>query len=141
MFSKIAVLMCVVAVAFAAVPTIDICSASDALLTNLKIKLTPDSIVPGQNVTISVSGDLTKSVSDASAALSATFDGFPVFSKTMDPCKKDPKICPFPAGTFKYDIEHVIPKIPMSGTVAAKAVMTAEPSGTQIVCLKISMDI
>ena len=121
-------------------PRIDVCSKPGALLKDLKVKLTPDSITPGVKLTASVSGTLTRTVKDAKATLKVEFEGVPLLNKEFDPCtlKDAPMKCPIEAGPFHYSATHTVPQIPLTGTIAVTSYLFDEPSGKEIMCLKIS---
>lgn len=139
---KALLLACAIAAtAFASAPTITNCSPANALLKNLQYSLSPDSITPGQNITISVSGDLTASINDAQIALTASFMGIPIVNKKVDICQLEKNVCPIKAGPFSYKIDHQIPNIPISGTVDAKATITSQPSNDVVVCIDVKADI
>jgi len=125
------------------VPTISICSAPNALLQNVTYTVTPQNVMPGVMLNVSASGTLLQTVTNAKLVLTATFDGLPIFSKTMDPCNsKSVKFqCPVNAGPLHYDFTHAIPNLPISGKVTAKAILTSLPSGAQIGCVKVTVNI
>lgn len=125
------------------VPKITICSSPSAILKNVTYTVSPQNIVPGVMLNVTASGVLTQAVTDAKLVLTATFDGLPIFSKTMDPCnsKSAHFPCPVQPGPLHYDFSHTIPNLPISGQVSAKAILTSQPSGTQIGCVKVSVNI
>ena len=123
------------------VPKVTICASANALLRNLKYKVTPNNIIPGQNVTVTLSGDLSQEVTAANAIIEAKFDGLPVYHHTLNACTLKKGVCPFPAGPFHYEIDHKVPKVPIHGTVELTATLDSEPSGAQITCVKVSATI
>ena len=135
----LAVLIIGAVLATQGVPTVVICSAPGAILTNLKYSITPDDVVPGQNITIAVSGDMSEKITDASLDLTASFDTIPIYHKTLNLCT-DIK-CPIPAGPFAYKIDHQIPNIPIHGQVGAKAVISSVTDNKQVVCVEVKVDI
>lgn len=120
------------------VPKVTVCASANALLKNLKYTITPSNIIPGEKVTVTVSGDLSQEVTAANAIVSASFDGIPVYHKTLNACTLKEGVCPFPAGPFHYSIEHKVPNVPIHGSVELTAILDSEPSGAQITCVKVS---
>ena len=141
MIAKVVLVCALVAAVLAAAPVVDICSKPGALISNVKYTINPDKITPGSNLTVTVTGTLSKNVAAAQVVASVKFDGIPFLSKTIDVCKMDPKICPFAAGPFSYDITHKVPNIPISGKADLKAVMTSLPDGAQMVCVDIQANL
>lgn len=137
-FLLVAALVAAVAFASTGVPTVTICSAPNALLQNIHYTITPDNIQPGTNLKVSLTGTLTAAVESANVDLTASFDGIPVYHKTLDLCKDI--TCPVKAGPFSYTVQHQIPNVPISGTVDAKAVITAQ-NNEQVVCANVQASI
>lgn len=124
------------------VPTVSFCSVPGAWLQNVTYSVSPNNIVPGTNLTISVAGMLTHTVTKATLQLTAAFDGIPIVNKKENVCKlkSNPFPCPVSAGPLSYDIHHQIPNLPLSGLVTAKAILTSQ-TGAQLVCVKVSVTI
>lgn len=145
MFKTVLIALTVLAVAVTAssgVPTVTVCSAPNAWLTNLQYTISPNNIVPGVTLNVSVSGTLTQTVTKAMLQLSVTFDGIPIVNKKENVCTdtKNPFPCPIAAGPMHYDIVKAIPNLPLSGPLTAKAVLTSQ-TGAQIVCLKVDVNV
>jgi hypothetical protein len=124
------------------VPTVTDCSSPNAILKNLQYSWSPNDIEPGEEISISFSGDLTQSASQLNLDLVASFDSIPIINKQMNVCPllKNGQKCPVPVGKLSHDIKFTIPNLPISGEIGAKATLT-DQTGAQIVCLNLALNI
>jgi len=130
-----------VASAIKGVPTVTICSDATALLQNIQYTISPQNVVPGVTLNVSVTGTLTQGFADGQMHLTASFDGIPLVSKTQDLCSFTQIHCPVPAGPMHIDVVHQIPNLPISGIVGAKAMLKTLPAKLQIACVEVTVDI
>lgn len=115
-------------------------NASDKL-QNLKVTVSPDPPVAGQNITVTGSGDLTETVTAGTVEYTAL--GF--LHGSLDLCTELSKTqypCPLSAGArsvgpISFAIPSIVPKgIPISAKATIK-----DQSGNQLTCVDIKLEL
>jgi hypothetical protein len=124
------------------VPVISYCTGPGALLQDISVTFTPNDVKPGDKVRIELSGDLTQTVDQANATVSANVDGFiPLGPYNVDLCSLDKKvaICPLQAGRRNITHEVKIPSWLPSSSIVVNANVFRTSDGAQLVCFNATL--
>ncbi|EFA83725.1 hypothetical protein PPL_02792 [Heterostelium album PN500] len=102
-------------------------------------RITPNPPVKGQDLTISVVGNMTETVNGGNVHINVKY-GFIVIINTDEPlCQVGPPIpCPIQAGPFSKSLTVSIPSNLPSGEYKGNLVLT-DPSKNEIACVNIDI--
>jgi len=113
------------------------CGSVQASVSTLT--MTPDPPVPGQTLSITITGTLTNAITSGSAVVTATYLGIQVIDQTLDICKLISGGCPTTAGPFTATYSTPLTSAAPAGAYDVK--LTASTNTASALCLTTSFNI
>lgn len=119
----------------------EVCSGETNKLGITDVTLNPDPVVPGENLSVTVSGKTTVDVTEGSAELDVKFMKIKIFHQTFDICKDLGVSCPIKAGQeWTGKITQPIPKELLKGKVEVD-IKLADDKKADLGCVDLKVQI
>lgn len=125
-----------------AAPSFSVCNKAGALLSNVKLTSSSNDWQPGQRVFITMSGDLSQTVTEGTLHAQAWFVGIEVLNSSDNLCTYEgtPFKCPLAKGPYTVEIPFDVPSPPFGGELTANMEMT-DKSGAEIACINFALNL